>query len=121
MPHFNESGWIIQEREIVDFRGLASAHMVNHPMLKLIQILVPVKRCDLLICCREDTMRILKYMMIWKPEWNSSKDLLRRLGWTMVDAALLNPNLVEVPLGQFVQMNILMWNCKGALNLDFKR
>lgn len=39
----------------------------------------------------------------------------------MVDAALLNPNPVEVPLGQFVQMNILMWNCKGALNPDFKR
>ena len=39
----------------------------------------------------------------------------------MVDAAMMNPNLVEVPLGQFVVMNILMWNCRGALNLDFKR
>ena len=34
---------------------------------------------------------------------------------------MMNPNLVEVPLGQFVVMNILMWNCRGALNLDFKR
>ena len=48
MPHFDESGWIIQERRIVDFRGSASAHMGNHPMLKLIQILAPVKRCNLL-------------------------------------------------------------------------
>ena len=39
----------------------------------------------------------------------------------MVDAAIMNPNLVEVPLGQFVVMNILMWNCRGALNLDLKR
>ena len=39
----------------------------------------------------------------------------------MVDAVIMNPNLVEVPLGQFVVMNILMWNCRGALNLDFKR
>ena len=39
----------------------------------------------------------------------------------MVDAAIMNPNLVEVPLGQFVVMNILMWNFRGALNLDFKR
>ena len=68
-------------------------------MLKLIQILAPVKRCDLLIYCKEDTMGILKYMMIWKPEWNSSKDLLRRLGWTMVDAAMMNPNPVKVLLG----------------------
>ena len=43
MPHFDKSGWIIQERKIMDFRGLALTHMGNHPMLKLIQILVPVK------------------------------------------------------------------------------
>ena len=48
LPHFDESGWIIQERRIVDFRGSASAFMGNHPMLKLIQILAPVKRCNLL-------------------------------------------------------------------------
>ena len=47
--------------------------------------------------CREDTMGILQYLMVWKPEWNSSKDLLRRLGWTMVDAAMMIPNPVEVP------------------------
>ena len=64
----------------MDFRGSTSTHMGNHPMLKLIRILVPVKRCNILICCRKDTMGILKYMMIWKPKWNSSKDLLRRLG-----------------------------------------
>ena len=66
-------------------------------------------------------MGILKYLMIWKPEWNSSNNLLKRLNWSMVEAAMMNPNSVEVPLGQFAQMNILMWNYKGALNLDFKR
>lgn len=29
-------------------------HMENHPTLKLIQILAPVQRCDILLCCRED-------------------------------------------------------------------
>ena len=51
-PHFNESGWIIQERSIVDFRGSALAHMGNHPNLKFIQILSLIQRCDLLLCCR---------------------------------------------------------------------
>ena len=50
MPHFDKTGWIIQEKRIVDFRGLASAYMGNHPMLKLIQILVPIKNYDMLIC-----------------------------------------------------------------------
>ena len=35
--------------------------------------------------------------------------------------AIMNPNQVEVPIVQFVQMNILKWNCRGALNPDFKR
>ena len=39
----------------------------------------------------------------------------------MVDVAIMNPNLVEVLLGQFVVMNILMWNFRGTLNPDFKR
>ena len=51
-PHFNESGWIIQERSIVDFRGSALVHMGNHPNLKFIQILSLIQRCDLLLCCR---------------------------------------------------------------------
>ena len=90
-------------------------------MLKLIQILASVEKCDALICCREDVVGILKYMMIWKPEWKYSKDLLRRIGWNMVEDATMNPSQVEVPIGQFMKMNILMWNCRGALNLDFKR
>ena len=36
MPHFDESGWIIRERKLVDFRRMATAHMWNHPMLKLV-------------------------------------------------------------------------------------
>ena len=41
----------------------------------------------------------------------------------MVDIAIMNPNPheIEVPLSQFVKMNILLWNCRGALNVDFKR
>ena len=39
----------------------------------------------------------------------------------MVEAATMNPSRVKVPMDQFVKMNILMWNCRGALNPDFKR
>ena len=122
MPHWDESGWIIQERKLVDFRGMATAHMGNHPTLKLIQIMAPVQKCDVLLSCREDILGILKYMLIWKPNWMASKDLLRRMGWSMVEATAMNTNPpeIEVPLSQFVKMNVLLWNCRGALNQDFK-
>ena len=83
----------------MDFRGMASMHMGNHPMLKLIQILTPIWTCDVLMCCREDIVGILKYMMIWKSNWSTSKDVPRRMGWSMVKAAMMNPNQVEVPVG----------------------
>lgn len=123
VPHWDESGWIIQERKLVDFREVVTTHMGNHPTLKLIQILVPVQRCDALLCCREDIVGILKYMTIWKPNWMGCKDILRRIGWSMVEAAVMNinPMEIEVPLGQFVKTNILLWNCRGALNAYFKR
>lgn len=80
VSHLDESGWLILERKVVDFRGSEIAHMGNRPTLKLVQILALVQKCDMLVCCREDIMGILKYMMVWKPEWVTSKDLLRRLG-----------------------------------------
>ena len=43
---------------------MATTLMGNHPMLKLIQFLAPVEKCDVLICCREDVVGILMYMMI---------------------------------------------------------
>ena len=64
VPHYDESGWLIQEMRVVDFRGSTSAHMGNHPILKLVQILAPIQNCDLLICCKEDILGILKYLMI---------------------------------------------------------
>ena len=41
----------------------------------------------------------------------------------MVESATAsaNPPEIEVPLSQFVKMNILLWNCRGALNVDFVR
>ncbi|XP_023928116.1 uncharacterized protein LOC112039472 [Quercus suber] len=61
--------------------------------------------------------------MVWKPDWVASKDILRRMGWSVVETTMMNSNPpeIEVPLGNFVKMNILFWNCRGALNVDFKR
>lgn len=31
------------------------------------------------------------------------------------------PNPIKVPVGGFVKINIPLWNCRGALNVDFKK
>ena len=82
-----------------------------------------MKKCDVLLNCREDIPGILKYMMVWKPDWGASKALLREMGWSMMEAAAMNanPQEIEVSLSQFIKMNVLLWNCRGALNQDFPR
>lgn len=84
--------------------------MGNHLTLKLIQLIAPVQKCNVLLNCKGEISGILKHMIIWKLEWGASKDLLRRMGWSMVDIASMNanPSEIEVPLGQFVNMNILL-------------
>nr|POE64448.1 line-1 reverse transcriptase like [Quercus suber] len=76
--------WMVKTgKETSGPEGNGITLMGNHPMLKLIQILALVEKCDVLICCREDVVGILKYMMIWKPKLKNSKDLLRRIGWNI--------------------------------------
>ena len=33
----------------------------------------------------------------------------------------VNPQEIEVSLSQFIKMNVLLWNYRGALNQDFPR
>nr|POE70882.1 hypothetical protein CFP56_76267 [Quercus suber] len=107
-PHWDKSEWIIQERKFVNFRGMAIAHWGNHPTLKLIQLMAPVQRCDVLLNCREEISSILKHMIIWKLEWGAPKDLLRRMGWSMVDTASMNtnPSEIEVPLANLLVSDV---------------
>ena len=90
MPHLDESGWLVQERKVIDFRGSVIAHMGNAPIMKLFQTLNLARRCDLLLRCREEIQGILNYLVVWKPDWMASKDLLRRLGWSMIASAKMD-------------------------------
>ena len=97
MPHLDESGWLVKERKVIDFRGLASAYLGNFPTMKLFKFLKLVKKCDLLICCREEIQGILNYFTVWKPDWVASKDLFRRMGWSMLATSMMGTNPMEIP------------------------
>ena len=38
----------------------------------------------------------------------------------MIASVMMGTNSVEIPNNHCAQMNILLWNCRGALNMDFK-
>ena len=86
------SGWLVQERKVIDFRGSILLHLGNTPTLKLFQIVCPVKKCDLLVHCREEIHGILNHMVLWKPNWKASKELLRKVGWNMIASVMMGTN-----------------------------
>ena len=38
----------------------------------------------------------------------------------MIASLMMGTNPREIPNNHCAQMNILLWNCRGALNMDFK-
>lgn len=96
-PHLDESEWLVQERKAIDFRGLAMTHLGNYLTMKLVHILKTVTRCDLLLYSREEIQGILNYLVVWKLDWVASKDLLRRMGWSMIASSMRRPNPNEIP------------------------
>ena len=90
-------------------------------MMKLYQILKLISKCDLLVCCKEEIQGILKYLVLWKPNWTATMDLLRNVGWSLMEVATMGSNSIEFPNTDCAKINILMWNCRGALNEDFAR
>ena len=51
----------------------------------------------------------------------ATTDLLRNLGWSLMEVVTMGSNSIEFPNTDCAKMNILMWNCRGALNEDFAR
>ena len=39
VPHLDESRWLVQERKVINFRGIVASHIGNMPTMKLFQIL----------------------------------------------------------------------------------
>ena len=114
-------GMVGSGKEGNQFQGINIDSLGNFLTMKLFQILKTVSKCDLLICCREEIQEILNYMTTWKPNWVAFKDLLRRIGWSMIATSMMGSNQMEIPTNHAANMNILLWNCRGSLNLDFKR
>ena len=41
VPHLDGSGWLVQERKVIDFRGSISLHLREHPYMEAIPNSLP--------------------------------------------------------------------------------
>ena len=75
---------------------------------------------NLLISSREAHIGVLEHMVLLAQGVDLSRKALRELEWrslSKMEAQNLHEGAMVLPIS--VPMNILLWNCKGALNPHF--
>ena len=90
--------------------------------IKLIQICGSYPQINLLINSREQLMGIMEHVICITKNKEVSKYELRELGWKLM---IQSRNRFQIrrdpPIFQPVSMNIICWNCRGALNPRFRK
>ena len=95
--------------------------MGNLHKVKMIQFAEPEMNGTILIKATQEEMRIIKHLVtLFRGIWESRKELLElwRLRDTKDSSSLSN---FDVSSPSYKTMNILIWNCRGAMKPQFKK
>ena len=95
--------------------------MGNKPITKLIQVFQPTSVFSLLVVSQEMEMGVLQHSITMILIEGQTKFMVKRIGWYLLEMAKLMPPFDECPtLNHILLMNIIVWNCKGALKPSFQ-
>ena len=95
--------------------------MGNLHKVKMIQFAEPEMNGTILIKATQEEMRIIKHLVtLFRGIWESRKELLElwRLRDTKDSFSLSN---FDVSSPSYKTMNILIWNCRGAMKPQFRK
>jgi len=92
----------------------------NEVSKTLIRMCPTTKHFSLLISSREMQLGFLQHLITMAEGDNLSKKMLREMAWKLLSVldTQIDPEPVFSPISSF-SMNILLWNCRGALNPRF--
>lgn len=75
---------------------------------------------SLVISQCERQLGVMEHVLVLKQGAGYTKKVLKDLGWTMMDQMQALPPIDECPSPDMhLSMNIILWNCRGALNPNF--
>lgn len=75
---------------------------------------------SLVISQCERQLGVMEHVLVLKQGAGYTKKVLKDLGWTMMDQMQALPPIDECPFPDMhLSMNIILWNCRGALNPNF--
>ena len=87
---------------------------------KIIQVFAPIQTFSLAVSQWECMMGVMEHVLVLRQGEGFKKTLLKEIGWTMMDQMRTLPPIDECPDPNLqLSMNIILWNCRGALNPNF--
>jgi hypothetical protein len=112
----------ISERRMLVEKPIAVSCMGNVALKKLIQVFQPNFQFKIAICQRELKMGILEHVVSLIQGTNPSLMLMKETGWSLLEQMRCLPQIDECPTpSHHLIMNIILWNCRRALNPHFQR
>ena len=100
---------------------ISTSLMGNKPITKLIQVFQPTLVFSLLVVSQEMEMGVLQHNITMIPGEGQTKLMLKRIGWNLKEKPKPMPPFDKCPTpNHILLMNIIVWNCKGALKPSFQ-
>ena len=96
--------------------------MGNKLSTKLIQVFQPTMALNLLVASQEMEMGVLQHILTMSSGEGQTRDMLMQIRWSLRKEAKPLPPFdgCPTPNHKFL-MNIIVWNCRGALKPSFQK
>lgn len=109
------------ERRMLERQPILNHIIGNKPSTKLVQVFRPTVCINLHVLAQEMEMGVLHHNMAWFPRKGQTREVLMRTGWNLREEAKLMSPIDECPTpNHCFLMNVIIWNCRGALKPSFQ-
>lgn len=110
----------LSEWRMLERLPISTFIMGNKHTTKIIQVFQPTMVFNMHVAVQEMEMGVLQHNLTMLPKEGQTKEMVNWVGWNLREEAKLLPPFDECPTSEHsLIMNIIVWNCRGALKPSF--
>jgi len=112
---------LITERRGLEVQHISNSKRGNQHIIKVILVVKPPLELSIHAMEKEVNLGVLEHILTLTQGRGKTKEMLVMMGWSLRrEAEHLSALLSVLPLLHQLTMNILVWNCRGALKPNFQ-